>query len=63
MPVKRTVVRYGVVEFWSYGSKPKFLLLICAKLLTSYLLKIAKAIGKVVDQAALQGLLPAVGFT
>lgn len=45
-PMKRTVVRYEVVEFGSYGSKPNFLLLICTKLLTSDLLKMVKAIGR-----------------
>jgi hypothetical protein len=58
--MKRTVVRYGVVEFGSYGSKSIFLLLICTKLLTSDLLKIVKAIGKELDQAASNGLLLAV---
>jgi len=62
-PMKRTVVRYGVVEFGLYGSKPNFFLLICTKLLTSDLLKIVKAIGKEVSPAVPQGLLPAVGST
>jgi len=61
--MKRTVVRYDVVEFGLYGSKPNFLLLICTKLFTSDLLKIVKAIGKEFDQAAPQVLLPAVGST
>jgi hypothetical protein len=60
--MKRTVVRYGVLVFGSYGSKPN-LLLISTKLLTSNLLNIAKAIGKELGQAASNGLLPAVRST
>jgi hypothetical protein len=54
---------YVVVEFGSYRSKPNVLLLICTKLLTVDILKIVKAIGQELDQAAPNGLLPAVRST